>query len=386
MRCTEVWEAISAYIDGELDEGEKLKIEEHLQGCEDCRRQLYEMQAVASACRALGMEEPPPDFHERLKTRLASKRTGHLSRLAAVWSTSRYKGLAVAAVLIIALASGTLWQMVTAPMGSSVRMDESSYGLAPEEALPEMERADSVSFDETPRDKGYSKVLSSPQLGTVASFDRKIIKSANVQMEIQEEDFSEAQQAVGGITQSVGGFIQESTRWEAPHGANARFVLRVPENSFMGVLEELSKLGKVTSENVGGQDITEEYVDIESRLNSLRVHESRLLDILAKAQNVDELLRIESELSRIRSEIESLTGRLNYLGSLVAMSTIEVNMISVKEVTPKEPTLWDEVVAAFLRTVRALADMATRTLVFLSSAAPVLLVLAVVWYLIKRRR
>jgi len=398
MKCQELSGEISAYLDGEMNEAERQHFEEHLRACDSCRRELQEMEMVVAACRDLGMEDPPPEFHERIAKALESSgRQAGLRKVAALWSGSRWKALAaVAAVLVVVVASGTLLQLLPiGGMGSTAKdagwapaapVEEPRSGLMADEFYSKSLEAEEGLGGEQGGYSGYQGGAA-PQVGSATvSFDRKIIKSANLQLEVLNEEFAAAKQAVVSITQASGGYVQESAQWEAPYGANARFMLRVPEQGFLSVLEELRHLGKVTHEQIGGRDVTEEYVDVESRLKSLRVHEQRLLDILAKAQNVDELLRIESELSRVRSEIESLTGRLNYLGSMVSLATIEVNLTSVKEVTPKEPTLWDQVVAAFLKTLKALADFVTRTVIFLSGAAPVLLILAAVWYLVRRRK
>ncbi|MEW6082208.1 MAG: DUF4349 domain-containing protein [Bacillota bacterium] len=394
MKCQELPGDISSYLDGEMSETEIECFREHLRGCESCRRELKEMETLVTACRDLGMEDPPPDFHESLAKALESSgRQAGLHKVFALWSGSRHKALvavaAVAAVLVMGVASGTILQLLPiGGMGSTAQepgrapapVEDSRSGLGADESY-------SKELAEIGEESYSTYQDSAPQVGSATvSFDRKIIKSASLQVEVLNEEFAGAKQAVVSITLASGGYIQESAQWEAPYGENARFVLRVPEEGFLPVLEELRRLGKVTHEQVGGTDVTEEYVDVESRLKSLKVHEQRLLDILAKAQNVDELLRIESELSRVRSEIEGLTGRLNYLGSMVALATIEVNLASVEEVTPKEPTLWDQVVLAFLKTLKALADFATKTVVFLSGAAPVVLILVAVWYLIRRRK
>ena len=166
-----------------------------------------------------------------------------------------------------------------------------------------------------------------------------------------------------------------------------RLVIRVPESSFNQALETVKKLGRARGERVTGQDVTEEYIDVESRLGALRVHETRLLELLGQAKSVDDLLRVESELVRVRTDIEALTRRMRYLERMVSYSTLEVSLRETEDlgVSPAE-RLWRRVVEAFLKTLQAVAEMAAKLVVFAASAAPVIAIAAGAWYLYRLRK
>ena len=107
------------------------------------------------------------------------------------------------------------------------------------------------------------------------------------------------------------------------------------------MLDELRGLGeKVTTDSVSGQDVTEEYVDLESRERNLRATEESLLRLYDRAENVEEALSIQRELTTVRGEIELVQGRIKYLDQRSAYSQITLNIQPVTSPPPPKPT-WD---------------------------------------------
>jgi len=101
--------------------------------------------------------------------------------------------------------------------------------------------------------------------------------------------------------------------------------IRVPDDRFESVLAELRDLAvRVTSESTSSQDVTEEYVDLESRLKNAEATESQYLALLEKAEDVEDILSIYESLSHVRSEIEQIKGRMQYLERTSSMSLISV--------------------------------------------------------------
>ncbi|MFH0891113.1 MAG: DUF4349 domain-containing protein, partial [Candidatus Liptonbacteria bacterium] len=103
---------------------------------------------------------------------------------------------------------------------------------------------------------------------------------------------------------------------------------------FDETLAEIKKLGiKVESENVNAQDVTEHYVDLEAQLKNYRLEEQQYQEILKKAQKVEEMLNVHSQLARVRGDIERIEGQLKYLSSQVDMSSITVNLTGEADTT-----------------------------------------------------
>jgi hypothetical protein len=103
--------------------------------------------------------------------------------------------------------------------------------------------------------------------------------------------------------------------------------IRIPSDKFDQALSELRAMAvRVTSESTSTQDITEEYVDLESRLRNAEATESQYLALLGRAEEVEDILKIYESLSQIRYEIEQIKGRMQYLEQISAMSLISINL------------------------------------------------------------
>ena len=102
--------------------------------------------------------------------------------------------------------------------------------------------------------------------------------------------------------------------------------IRVPQDQFFTALERIEALGEVQSKNVGSEDVSEQFIDLEARLKSSLREEESLLSLLGRSVTVSEVLAIERELARVRSEIERWQGQLNFLERRVALATIIVSL------------------------------------------------------------
>jgi len=108
--------------------------------------------------------------------------------------------------------------------------------------------------------------------------------------------------------------------------------LRVPSTHFREAMRELEKLGAVQSRNVEAEDVTEEFHDLDVRLKSLHATRKRLEELLQKAANIHDVLEVEEQLARVTEEIDRIEGRIRFLQSHAALSTITVTL------APKTPT------------------------------------------------
>jgi hypothetical protein len=155
--------------------------------------------------------------------------------------------------------------------------------------------------------------------------ETKIIR--NAYMSIEVEDFFLASQKAEAYAKKYGGYVSNSdAAADMNNKHSGTITIRVPELHFDAAIAELTLLGDVKSKNTNGNDVTEEYIDLESRISSSKAHEERLVTMYKNATNVKEMMNIENELSRVRSEIESMQGRLRYMESKVELSTITVHL------------------------------------------------------------
>ena len=161
--------------------------------------------------------------------------------------------------------------------------------------------------------------------GALDVAQRQVISQASVSMEVDEVPAAVAQ--VRAIAESLGGFVGQLSSSGGPERQQSTMTIRVPQAEFFTTLEHIKSLGKVRSENVGSEDVTERFIDLEARLRSALREEESLLSLLEKANQVSEILAVERELSRIRSDIERDQGQLNFLERRVDLSTITVSLL-----------------------------------------------------------
>jgi len=146
------------------------------------------------------------------------------------------------------------------------------------------------------------------------------------------------------LTARMGGVITEERIDTTSGEGTAQVTLRVPSGKAYGVLDELEQLGTVLSQNVTVKDIGKEYFDAKLRLSSLEVTLHRYEEILAHASQVEELLRIEQELGRLRAEIEQVKGHLRWLSDRAARATLH---LALREQPPRIATTSPEPDAKF---------------------------------------
>jgi Domain of unknown function (DUF4349) len=211
---------------------------------------------------------------------------------------------------------------------------------------------------------------------TLGDFGRKVVKTANLGLRTEEvrQSAAQAQQ----VAAAAGGSVLSSQVYRSDDSVTAQLVLSVPSAEFERVLDELRGLGeKVTTDSISGQDVTEEYIDLKSRERNLRATEESLLRLYDRAQNVEEALSIQRELTTVRGEIETVQGRIKYLDQHTAYSQITLDIQPVTSPPPPRPA-WDpgSVVArawgASLGVLQAIATAVISAIVFGWWLAPAL--------------
>ncbi len=166
---------------------------------------------------------------------------------------------------------------------------------------------------------------------TLPGIDRKIVRTGQITIEVA--NIGKAMDEVAAIANDLGGYVVSSNRY-GDEGKNAgRVSIRVPANRFNDAFIKLRGIAlKVPVESTNSQDVTEEYTDLQARLRTLEATEAQFLALLEKAKTVEEILKVQRELSNVRTEIERTKGRIQYLERTTDMSFIEVNLQETKSV------------------------------------------------------
>lgn len=210
----------------------------------------------------------------------------------------------------------------------------------------------------------------------------KIIRTANMRLEV--DDYFMASQKVEAYAKKYSGYVSNSdVRADHNNKHSGTVTIRVPEIHFDAVMAELSLLGEVKSKTQSGNDVTEEYIDLQARIANAEAHEERIVKMYDNATDVDEMMMIERELSRVREQIERNEGRLRYLSNKVSMSTVTVYMYEPMPVV-KEWGVWDSIKQSLNYSLATLRWM----IEFIGVILPLAVFGAIVWLLIRwaRRR
>ena len=161
--------------------------------------------------------------------------------------------------------------------------------------------------------------------GTLQIADRKIISTGNITVEV--EDVESAVTAVEAFVDSVGGYVEVLSRSGGDEFERASITIRVPQGQFASAYDRIRQLGEVLNEHQGSEDVSEQFIDLEARLNSAKREEQSFLSLLGRANTVSDVLTIERELARVRSDIERYQGQLDFLSRRVDLSTIWVELV-----------------------------------------------------------
>jgi len=156
------------------------------------------------------------------------------------------------------------------------------------------------------------------------SMEQKIIKNGEISITVQSNTQAEAE--VLKLVTKYRGMVQNTNTYVSRDTSNTDMVVRIPAESFDEFINDLKDLGEVPRCYIYTTDVTEEYIDLSARQKTLVIQEERLQEMLKKANNVDELLKVENELARIRGEIEKITGRLRYLDNRISLSTVNISL------------------------------------------------------------
>lgn len=217
------------------------------------------------------------------------------------------RGWAKAMSGVAALAAAGL--LLTGCGGGVATMDEAMIDGATTEQMP-MPEAGPASDD------------TAPVSPTIA--DRSIIRTAYLSLRVDAVDSAVRQ--VRDLTRASQGIIVSENISGTEGNAYASVTAQVPADSLESYLEQVQSLGTVDSLDVSAQDVTTQVVDLDARIDALQTSLDRLTTLMAEAERVEDLLAVETELSRRQAELDSLTAQRAYLADQVAMSTVTVSL------------------------------------------------------------
>lgn len=189
--------------------------------------------------------------------------------------------------------------------------------------------------------------------------ERMVIRNAT--LELRSESLRDLAQEATKIAEGAKGYVVSSDTYGSGEAlSQVSITVRIPAASFEETLSQLRSLGEPLRESVTGQDVTAEYFDLQAQLNAQRAVEKTFLELLGRAQSIEDTLKVEAELSRVRMEIDRLEGRSRYLKNQSALSTIHVTALASYQ--PYE-TSAESVSSRFLRALQQSGEVLVEILI-----------------------
>jgi hypothetical protein len=259
---------------------------------------------------------------------------------------------------------------------------EPQYSVAPEAQLP---ATDLYAADEAARQS-----LGNADVNLQAAQDRLVIKNADLAIVVK--DPAARMKQISDLAVEMGGFVVSSNLYQSYYGPNsvevpeATIVIRVPSERLDEALEKIKEGAvSVDSENISGQDVTSQYVDLQSQLKAKQAAEKKLLEILDQATKAEDVLAIYLQVQTVQSEIEVLKGQIKYYEESAALSSISVRLIAEESAQPITVGPWTPSGAAkqaiedLIRFVQNFVDF---LIYFVLSILPSLILIAIPLYLV----
>jgi hypothetical protein len=228
--------------------------------------------------------------------------------------------------------------------------------------------------------------------------ERMVIHTVDLRLIVKDTQAS--LEAVQNLAGELGGYVASSRTWHTEEQLSASLTLRVPADQLNTALEELRALAlEVDSENISGEDVTQEYVDLEARLRNEEAYEKELLALLTETRErtsrAEDILAVYERLTEVRGRIEQIKGRMQYLENMSAMATITVELIPSELMQPITVAGWHptgtarSAIRALINALQFFVDAGIWIVLF---GLPVLIIIALpvvaLWYVIRwlRRR
>ncbi len=191
--------------------------------------------------------------------------------------------------------------------------------------------------------------------------NRKLIKT--VDMDVETREFDKVMSSLEEQISALGGYIENMDTYNGSSYSyyrstrSAGMTIRIPKDKLDGFLETVSEISNVVRRSEKVEDVTLAYVDLESHKNALRTEQTRLLELLEKAESIEDILTIEQRLSEVRYALESMESQLRTYDNKVDYSTVYLSVEEVKELTPvAEETVGERIVNGFKESLRDIGE------------------------------
>jgi len=234
-----------------------------------------------------------------------------------------------------------------------------------------------------------SSLLPSRNYTPTTETDRLVVQESNLSLVVK--NVRESSDKATDWAKSVGGYMVSSSLSQPEEAPYAYVVLRIPAKDLKPAIEYFRSLAiKVSSENLLGTDVTDEYIDIDSRLDTLNKTKAKFEEILSKATAVQDILTVQRELINLQDQIDSLKGRQQYLEKTAELAKISLHLSTDEFSLPYAPSQPFRPAAIFKQAVRSLVGTlrgGAKLLIWVGVYSPIwLLILGIIWFFKHRKK
>lgn len=248
---------------------------------------------------------------------------------------------------------------------------DSSAGV--DSGKSDMEEKSQVSFDNNAKQEKTAPT-------DIEVPNQMVIYQAALQLRVKK--FEETLQNIEDQVIKYGGYISESNvSKDGVEQVSGQITVRIPQKNFQAFLHDAEgQAAEVLQRNLTGTDVTEEYVDLDSRLKSKRVVEERLTSFMQSAQKTEDLLKISADLAAVQEEIETIQGRMKYLENQTSLATVHIALYENKVIVPnlddEDLNTWDKTKKQFMKSTNMLLAAISGLFVFIVGNIPIIVILA----------
>ncbi|MDN3014927.1 DUF4349 domain-containing protein [Paenibacillus sp. BSR1-1] len=253
------------------------------------------------------------------------------------------------------------------------------------ENTAKMDSAQSSNGEKSSIYSGETDNASVPKEKSILEVPNKmVIYQADLQLRVKK--FEQTVKNLEEKAETYGGYIASSnvTR-EGKEQVSGSITIRIPQKNFQAFLHDAEgQAAEVLQRNITGQDVTEEYVDLESRLKSKRVVEERLLSFMKTATKTEDLLKISADLAAVQEEIETIEGKMKFLENQTSFSTVTITLYENKVIVPNierdKLNTWEKTKKQFMKSTNMLLSLVSGLVVFIIGNLPILVILAIIGF------
>lgn len=282
-----------------------------------------------------------------------------------VWKT--VAAVAACFVAVVIAFSGIFGGLSNGKLGN-ITAQNGSYGNV------SFESPDRGTYDKlfSTSDKTVYNQLSDTMNGTSSSVttDRKIVKTAA--LHIKTNDYESFMTGIKQKIEQYNGYVVQSQEYNYDNKSNrnANMKVKIPADKLESFIEELSSMGTVTSKTIGSDDITNSYIDVESRIKALETEQEALLGLMEKAESLADVISLQDRLSDVRADLEALKAQKQSYDEMVAYSEIDIDIREVERVVEGDDTFFGEAKEKLMNNIYNLCDFFRTLAVNLIAALP----------------